>query len=91
MSDKVFSNLKDVVSADDPIDDQLSTIESMCMNCGRDGTTRLLLTEIPFFKQVVIMSFECPHCHYSNNELQPAQQIAERAVRFEVTCDSAQV
>ena len=69
----------------------LTQIESLCLNCCSDGTTRLLMTEIPFFKQVVIMSFECPHCHYTNNEVQPAQQIAERAVRYTVTCDSAQV
>ena len=26
------------------------------------GTTRLLLTMIPYFKEVIIMSFRCPHC-----------------------------
>jgi hypothetical protein len=26
------------------------------------GTTRLLLTKIPFFREVIIMSFSCPHC-----------------------------
>lgn len=90
-NDKVFANLSELVATDDNIDDQISQIESLCMNCGQNGTTRLLMTEIPFFRQVVIMSFECPHCHYTNNELQPAQQIAERGVRFAVNCDSAKV
>lgn len=45
-------------------------IESLCMNCEEQGTTRLFLTRIPFFKEVVLMSFECPHCGYRNSEIQ---------------------
>jgi zinc finger protein len=47
-------------------------IESMCINCEENvctkssqltqGTTRLLLTKIPFFREVILMSFSCPHC-----------------------------
>jgi hypothetical protein len=36
------------------------------------GTTRLLLTQIPHFREIVLISFECPHCGYRNNEVQPA-------------------
>ncbi len=36
------------------------------------GTTRLLLTKIPFFREVIIMSFSCDKCSYQNNEIQPA-------------------
>lgn len=39
------------------------------------GTTRLLLTSIPFFREVVVMSFHCPHCGFSNNEIQSAGTI----------------
>merc|ERR1711874_339656 len=31
-------------------------MESLCMNCHKQGETRLLLTNIPFFKEIVIMS-----------------------------------
>lgn len=27
-------------------------IESLCMNCHKQGITRLLMTQIPFFKEV---------------------------------------
>jgi hypothetical protein len=40
-------------------------IESLCINCEQNGTTRLLLTKIPFFREVIIMSFACPHCGIS--------------------------
>lgn len=28
------------------------------------------------------MSFSCPHCNYSNNELQSAGQIQDKGIRF---------
>ncbi|KAJ4983719.1 ZPR1 zinc-finger domain-containing protein [Stagonosporopsis vannaccii] len=64
-------------------------IESLCMNCHENGTTRLLLTRIPFFREIVIMSFECPHCHFRNSEIQPAGEIQQRGVKFTVRVDSA--
>ena len=56
-------------------------IESLCMNCHANGTTRLLLTRIPFFREIVIMSFSCPDCGFQNNEIQSAGSIQERGVR----------
>lgn len=79
-------------SISDQCDEQeISEIESLCLNCGSNGLTRLLLTSIPFYRQVVLMSFECPECHWTNNELQPAQRIEEKGVRFTVHCKSEKV
>ena len=52
------------------------------MQCGEEGETRLLLTSIPYFRDVIIMSFSCPHCHQSSSEVQPASEIGERGRRF---------
>ncbi|KAK6465529.1 nucleolar zinc-finger protein [Scheffersomyces coipomensis] len=57
-------------------------IESLCMNCHENGTTRLLLTKIPYFREIIIMSFECPHCGLKNSEIQAAAQIAEKGARY---------
>lgn len=57
-------------------------VESLCMNCHENGTTRMLLTRIPFFREIIIMSFECPHCGLKNSEIQPAAQIAEKGSRY---------
>ena len=57
-------------------------IESLCMNCHADGTTRLLLTRIPFFREIVIMSFSCPDCGFQNNEIQSAGQIQEKGAKY---------
>ncbi|KAF2198595.1 zf-ZPR1-domain-containing protein [Delitschia confertaspora ATCC 74209] len=63
-------------------------IESLCMNCHENGTTRLLLTRIPFFREIVIMSFDCPHCNFKNSEIQPAGEIQQRGVKFTFRVDS---
>ncbi|XP_056293170.1 zinc finger protein ZPR1 [Pseudoliparis swirei] len=74
-------NLFKDINAED--DDWLPTeIESMCMNCHLNGTTRLLLTKIPFFKEVIISSFSCANCNWADTEVQSAGQIQEQGVCY---------
>lgn len=69
-------------------DSSFTEIESLCMNCHEQGTTRLLLTKIPFFKEIVVMAFHCPHCEFRSTEVQSASSIAERGclTTLRVTC-----
>ncbi|XP_056461721.1 zinc finger protein ZPR1 [Gadus chalcogrammus] len=71
------------INADDE-DSQPTEIESMCMNCHEDGMTRLLLSKIPFFKEVIVSSFRCDHCHWSNTEIQSAGRIQDQGIRYTV-------
>lgn len=57
-------------------------IESLCMNCYQNGTTRLLLTKIPFFKEIIVSSFSCPHCSWSNTEIQSAGRIQDQGICY---------
>ena len=50
-------------------------IESLCLQCHEQGMTRLLLTSIPFFREIIVMSFRCEHCGWQNNEIQSAGAI----------------
>ncbi|KAI1813626.1 zinc finger protein zpr1 [Poronia punctata] len=50
----------------------VETIESLCMNCHENGVTRMMLTSIPYFREVIVMSFHCEHCNFSNSEIQSA-------------------
>ncbi|CAG9938883.1 unnamed protein product [Clonostachys rosea f. rosea IK726] len=59
-------------------------IESLCMNCGKNGITRLLLTVIPYFREVVIMSFACEHCGLQNNEIQAAGTVQPKGTHYEL-------
>ncbi|RVE42231.1 hypothetical protein evm_013131 [Chilo suppressalis] len=76
---QVFKDL----SGEDP-EPQVTEIESLCMECHANGTTRLLLTKIPYYKNVVIMSFSCEKCGYENNEIQPGGAYAELGVRWKL-------
>lgn len=40
-------------------DNEPIVIESMCINCEKSGKTMMLLTNIPFFKEVIVISFCC--------------------------------
>uniref|UniRef100_A0A1B6K080 Zinc finger protein 259 n=1 Tax=Homalodisca liturata TaxID=320908 RepID=A0A1B6K080_9HEMI len=69
-------------------DPETSEIESLCLSCGENGNTKLLLTKIPFFKEIVLMSFDCPHCGCQNNEIQSAGEIEEKGVRITLEVQS---
>lgn len=75
----------------------VTILETLCMNCYKNGQTRLYLTSIPNFRgmymrvhlfessvllrvlslDVIVASFECPHCKYSNREVQNSSALAE--------------
>ena len=58
------------------------------MNCQKDGETRMMLTNIPFFKDILVVSFSCPHCNYRNNEIQNAGVLAELGHKLTLTVNS---
>ncbi|OJD13580.1 hypothetical protein AJ78_05973 [Emergomyces pasteurianus Ep9510] len=63
-------------------DTGLMQLESLCMNCQENGVTRLLLIKIPFFRDVLLESFECPHCNFKNNSIKSAGEIQEQGTKF---------
>ncbi|KAB1254816.1 Zinc finger protein ZPR1 [Camelus dromedarius] len=71
-------------SAEDE-EQQPTEIESLCMNCYRNGMTRLLLTKIPFFREIIVSSFSCEHCGWNNTEIQSAGRIQDQGVRYTLT------
>lgn len=75
------------LSAEDE-EQQPTEIESLCMNCYRNGTTRLLLTKIPFFREIIVSSFSCEHCGWNNTEIQSAGRIQDQGVRYTLTVRS---
>jgi len=69
---------------DDPTVTQTDTL---CMQCMKQGVTRLLLTRLPHFKEVMVSSFACPHCGHSDSSLINTGAVEDRGVRitFKVT------
>ncbi|KAG0670350.1 nucleolar zinc-finger protein [Maudiozyma exigua] len=77
-----------LTGAQDAMGHPVQEIESLCMNCHKNGTTRMLLTSIPYFREVVIMSFECPHCGFKNSEIQPASSIQEKGSKYSLKVEN---
>lgn len=69
------------LTADDP-EPEATEIESFCVNCGKNGITRLLLTKIPHYKDVVVMSFDCENCGFQNNEIQSGGKVADKGIKI---------
>lgn len=46
------------------------------------GTTRLLLLRVPFFREIILESFECPHCHLKDNSVKSAGQIQDQGAKY---------
>ncbi|KAJ7924396.1 zf-ZPR1-domain-containing protein [Mycena leptocephala] len=57
-------------------------IDSLCMKCHEQGVTRLLLTSIPYFREVIVMSFRCEFCGATNNEIQSAGSIQQEGTVY---------
>ena len=60
------------------------TIWQQLLTLSGQGITRLLLTKIPFFREIIIMSFSCEKCGFSNNEVQPAGTFQLKGSRYEL-------
>ncbi|XP_076111836.1 zinc finger protein ZPR1-like isoform X1 [Mytilus galloprovincialis] len=71
------------INADDETPEVME-IESLCFKCENNGLTRLFLTRIPFFKDVIVSSFTCDNCGYHNTELQPGGRIQDKGVKYTV-------
>ena len=78
---KIETDSNPMVINVDP-ENPVTEIESLCMNCHEKGTTRLLMTKIPFFKDIIVMSFSCPHCGYKNNGIEDAEELAPQGIHF---------
>ena len=70
---------------------EVTTMESLCMNCHEDGTTKLLLTMIPYFREVILMSFECDHCGMKNSEVQFGGKVQEQGAKIELELTEQEV
>jgi zinc finger protein len=84
----VVSEVSDASAVDYDSWSGMDTMESMCMNCGASGQTRLLLHKIPFFRELIIVSFLCPECGERNNDVTFGGEIQVQGVVFTLTIES---
>ncbi|KAH9500370.1 nucleolar zinc-finger protein [Bulinus truncatus] len=82
-SDTLTKPLFRDITAED-YDPEITELESLCVNCEEQGVTRIFLTKIPFFREVIVSSFACEHCGNKNAEIQPGGKIQDRGVSYKL-------
>lgn len=93
MSVEMTTEIKQPLFRDITADEEepeITEIESLCFNCEEQGITRLFLTKIPFFREVIVSSFTCDKCGFHNAELQPATRIQDKGCTYTVTIEKPQ-
>ncbi|QKX58114.1 uncharacterized protein TRUGW13939_05235 [Talaromyces rugulosus] len=85
-SESQFQKLGDVVDNQD--DNGVVQVESLCMNCHDNGTTRLLLLRVPFFRDIILESFDCPHCNFRDNSVKSASQIQTYGSKYTLVVEN---
>ena len=74
---KLFIDLQEGVPTDE--------IESLCMECREQGHTRFMYTKIPFFREIILSSFNCEHCGNRNNEVEFGGSLNDLGVKYTLT------
>eukprot|EP01083_Nonionella_stella_P031572 86458_1 len=77
-------------SEEEDITSQITELESLCVNCHEQGKTILLPTSVPYFRKIVLISFRCEHCNFSNSEVQDFGELGEKGVRTSIRVESAE-
>ncbi|XP_021920026.1 zinc finger protein ZPR1 isoform X2 [Zootermopsis nevadensis] len=57
---------------------------TQCPDCGTNCQTNMKVTNIPYFKEVVIMATNCDACGHRSNEVKPGGGIGRKGIRIEV-------
>ena len=70
------------------MDERLCIFEVGCYTCGKESEMRTFQYEIPFFKEVIIMSFKCEHCGYKNVEVKIGGEVSANAKQIIINCQS---
>uniref|UniRef100_A0A6N2MCE4 Zinc finger ZPR1-type domain-containing protein n=1 Tax=Salix viminalis TaxID=40686 RepID=A0A6N2MCE4_SALVM len=54
------------------------TFPTTCGSCSSSCETRMFVTNIPYFQEVIVMASTCDACGYRNSELKPGGRIPEK-------------
>lgn len=64
--------------------EEVMTFPITCGACATMCETRMFVTNIPYFKEVIVMASTCDACGYRNSELKPGGSISEKGKRITV-------
>ena len=60
--------------------------DCFCVNCEQStGTTTMLPTKVPYFRELIIMHLYCHNCHFNNSEINFGGEIQEHGEEITLT------
>ncbi|TYI06659.1 hypothetical protein ES332_A10G174000v1 [Gossypium tomentosum] len=62
--------------------EEVMTFPSTCGACAARCETRMFVTRIPYFQEVIVMASTCDACGYRNSELKPGGAIPDKGKRI---------
>ncbi|XVF29596.1 hypothetical protein REPUB_Repub15cG0135700 [Reevesia pubescens] len=62
--------------------EEVMTFPSTCGTCAARCETRMFVTRIPYFQEVIVMASTCDACGYRNSELKPGGRIPEKGKKI---------
>eukprot|EP01038_Epipyxis_sp_PR26KG_P014879 gene14879-20008_t len=68
---------------------EVISIPSCCPNCSMEGESLTALTDIPHFKEVIIMAFDCKFCGFRNNEVKGGGAVPENGTQVKLRVSNA--
>lgn len=71
----------------DIVDDQPYTIPAECPSCSKECEVNITKTNIPHFKEVILMATVCHFCGYRTNDVKTGGEIPEKGARITITIE----
>ncbi|GMH56434.1 hypothetical protein TL16_g02134 [Triparma laevis f. inornata] len=65
--------------------EEVMTFPTPCPHCGVSATTNMCVTNIPHFKEIIIMSLDCEKCGYKSNEIKGGGAIPKFGTKVSLT------
>ncbi|KAJ8752148.1 hypothetical protein K2173_003756 [Erythroxylum novogranatense] len=65
--------------------EEVMTFPSTCGACAARCETRMFVTKIPYFQEVIVMALTCDACGYRSSELKPGGRIPEKGKRIKLS------
>lgn len=75
---------------EDIIENQVYSFPASCPGCTRPCTTNMKMVNIPYFKQVVLMSTVCHDCGYRSNEVKTGGEVPEKGRRITLKVEKSE-
>lgn len=53
-----------------------------CHCCFKDGHSKMCIVSVPFFKELIIMAFNCAFCGVATNEIKTGGEMSQKGKKM---------